>query len=528
MIPSTAKYIRSVVVVVGDEANATLFHRTPIEFSIRRETSGKPADGHVDLYNLAPETRNQLHTRGERIAIWGGYIRDQNVQIDQNMHLLFQGDIRRVERKTKGTDHISRLYIGGNVAKQTTAVFVKAYEGDISLKQLVSDIIETLDLKPGPLTLIPEDLTLKDVNYSGPSKVALSQYLRAEGLSWYEENGMAKLTYLSEAGTRRDTAKTDITTLSPESGLISAPTVTDTGLRATVLLEPTLNLNSVVRFQSSELPNIPYRITELEHSGNNTLGEFYTQLECRPLMAAGQALSLTDSTASSATRSSLDRDTTYRSATSAMLRFIWDWAKTHIHTFYPAIIKTYDPATHLASAQPAPNVVTRAGESKPRAITFQTPAIFPTGGGFLLYYPFKATDGVFLGVAERGLAPWLEERTLYDPPAGHFWDSRDTVVLGGFLPIDATLHENGEAISMQRTDDSAAVSVTPDAIHAWVEQGQHVFIGGPGGEELATKTFVKNYYNRHRHHTSRGPSGPPFPPAPASPGEDLTKKQRSE
>lgn len=61
-----------------------------------------------------------------------------------------------------------------------------------------------------------------------------------------------------------------------------------------------------------------------------------------------------------------------------------------------------------------------------------------------------------------------------------------------------------------------------------VPDGSHVHIGGPAGQELATKQFVQNYFNTHTHSTPAGPSGPPLTPAPLTPGADITKKQKSE
>ena len=42
--------------------------------------------------------------------------------------------------------------------------------------------------------------------------------------------------------------------------------------------------------------------------------------------------------------------------------------------------------------------------------------------------------------------------------------------------------------------------------------------GGEGGQELATKSFVQNIYNKHIHSTSVGPSGPPITPSPVKTG----------
>lgn len=63
-----------------------------------------------------------------------------------------------------------------------------------------------------------------------------------------------------------------------------------------------------------------------------------------------------------------------------------------------------------------------------------------------------------------------------------------------------------------------------------VPDGSNVHVGGEDGEELATKTFVQQYFNTHTHVSGSpgSPTGPPMTPAPLTPGSDITKKQKSE
>lgn len=63
-----------------------------------------------------------------------------------------------------------------------------------------------------------------------------------------------------------------------------------------------------------------------------------------------------------------------------------------------------------------------------------------------------------------------------------------------------------------------------------VPSSSNVHIGGEGGQELATKTFVQQYFNTHTHVSGApgSPTSPPMQPAPLAPGQDITKKQKSE
>lgn len=57
-----------------------------------------------------------------------------------------------------------------------------------------------------------------------------------------------------------------------------------------------------------------------------------------------------------------------------------------------------------------------------------------------------------------------------------------------------------------------------------------VHIGGEGGQQLATKTFVQSHFNTHTHLSGApgSPTSPPMAQAPMTPGVDVTKKGYSE
>lgn len=80
--------------------------------------------------------------------------------------------------------------------------------------------------------------------------------------------------------------------------------------------------------------------------------------------------------------------------------------------------------------------------------------------------------------------------------------------------------ENGQV-----TVEAASGNITLN-----VPTGSNVHLGGEGGEELATKTFVQSHFNTHTH-ISGAPGSPTSPPAiqaPLLPGSDITAKAKGE
>ena len=116
--------------------------------------------------------------------------------------------------------------------------------------------------------------------------------------------------------------------------------------------------------------------------------------------------------------------------------------------------------------------------------------------------------------SERGLTEFKRTYDLATPDKARFFHEADAVFLPGFGPLAITPF-NPDAACLQRDDGSAAVSVADDRIDVHVAAGQNVFVGGPGGEELATRAFVDRRYNTHVHSTPAGLSGPPVEASPA-------------
>lgn len=87
---------------------------------------------------------------------------------------------------------------------------------------------------------------------------------------------------------------------------------------------------------------------------------------------------------------------------------------------------------------------------------------------------------------------------------------------------------DGTSVEYDRAAHQLVVTVKGGDVTVNVDAAKKVHVGGPGGQELATKQFVQQHYNAHTHPTPTGVSGPPITPAPLTPGADITKKQLSE
>ncbi|MDE2846011.1 MAG: hypothetical protein OXO51_04820 [Gemmatimonadota bacterium] len=248
-----------------------------IRFRVRRELGGAPADGFVDIYNLAPASEQRIKRRGESVKIRAGY--------DGDAAQIFDGDIRRVERVRHELDRITRVLIGGNAVKQARSVTNRTWQGVIAVRTIFADIVRRdMGLDVGPLELIPEDATREDWSFNEESRVALKFLVRPYGLEYYETDGVIKV---KKKGVSADDRPQGVT-ISEATGMIGTPSVTDKGLKVDTLLDPRLTIDTRVRVESLVLEDDTratqaYSVVALVHQGDNRDGPFNTAVELRPV-----------------------------------------------------------------------------------------------------------------------------------------------------------------------------------------------------------------------------------------------------
>lgn len=254
---------RIVRVVIGqDDGSEISISDLFIKIDIDRNISGKPNDGMVEIYNLSEATENQIKEKGTRIRVSAGY--------DGEPILIHDGDIRRVDRQRSGVDRITKITLGGNLNKISQAVFNKSYSGQIAIKQIVEDSIESFDgLTAIDLDQIPEDENLFDFSFTGKTPTLLDKILNPINVQWFETDNFIRFS-------ARDKALENVVLLSPETGLVGSVTITEKGIKFKSVLNGRLVLNEKIKIDSS-LFNGVLKITKANHRGDNREGEFLTE-----------------------------------------------------------------------------------------------------------------------------------------------------------------------------------------------------------------------------------------------------------
>ena len=244
-----------------------------IKFSIKRESDRTPPSGFVQIFNLNVNTEKQIYEQGESLVLNGGY--------GDNLGLLFDGAVQKVERERINLSRITTIKLAGKVVElaKLSGVTFRSYNGLASVRQVVTDIVSDIGLQVGPLDLIPADAMINNWYYAGQASNALTIAIRDHNLTWFEDDGVIRFNRPGR-GTQQSDAV--VIHLSAENGLIGAPSVTDQGVRLRCLLRPTVRMCNVVEL-TSQATSGRFKIVAIHHQGDNWTGSFYSELELREL-----------------------------------------------------------------------------------------------------------------------------------------------------------------------------------------------------------------------------------------------------
>jgi len=252
-------------------------------FYIEKNIAETPNYSEITIYNLSPETENQIIETGERVVLEAGYQGSQ-------YGLIFDGDIVQPLRdKEDGTTYKLTL-VSQDADKFLNNGFVNQSWAAGQTPKTIAEKLCSTATNPAELAYISENLENKKLTRGkvvfGLACDYLRQISRTEQAAFFCSDGKVNIIKAPDPPTGQ------IVSLSPQSGLVGAAEMTDEGIKATCLLNPLLNLNSFVhidnahvREQKARRDSQPkqmdkdgvYRIIKLVHEGDTRGNVWYTQ-----------------------------------------------------------------------------------------------------------------------------------------------------------------------------------------------------------------------------------------------------------
>ena len=246
----------------------------------------------IKIYNLSPDNENKLIKEGQRIVIEAGYEGSQ-------YGIIYVGNIIQPIRskENNGVDYVLTLVSLDSYRYQTYSII----SNTLVAMQSSRDAINAAVVKAGDVTKVNYAQQIGTVPntsityprgkvmFGNPTRY-LQQIANSQNATYYNEEGKVNIVRAT------DYDKDTIISLDPTSGLIGAPTQTNSIISLRCLLNPLIKTNSLIHVDNSRIKQQQYswgqavrqldnegiyRVLTVTHYGD-TRGEdesWYTQIE---------------------------------------------------------------------------------------------------------------------------------------------------------------------------------------------------------------------------------------------------------
>lgn len=247
-----------------------------LQFSVTKSMGAVMNEADITIYNLAMEDIEYLTTftsqwiaysKRKRLRIFAGYK-------DTGVGLIFDGDI--IEALPSSPPDIALKCKARSGAYGNCTMISQSITDAISVK----DLLKQAEQWTG-LTVKDTSTTTRKVNgfyYTGSVTQLIGQLNDIPDIIAYEDDGSLCVV---------DRKNVDIGTqtrlLNKESGLIGVPQPDAIGIKATMLLDPSIKIGQRIKIESSLIPacNGVYTIYELKHHGELRGSDFCTDITAR-------------------------------------------------------------------------------------------------------------------------------------------------------------------------------------------------------------------------------------------------------
>lgn len=248
-------------------------HDIRIEFSIDKDASSSPNSAEITIFNLSEGHRNSVGKEFDKITLEAGYIPPEG---SGNVGVIFKGAVRDVEHRRAGPNILTIISCGDGSKALRRATISKSFPKGTPVKDVVDELSKQLE-KEGVSRgewKFPEDVESKTFKrpyaVCGSCSRELDTIGRGNGFYWNLQNETMEII-------PSDGFIGGVVLITPETGMIGTPAITDNGVRVTALLNPEIRPNRRVQLKSDTLEmngdDGMYRVTGVSYSGNNMDGE---------------------------------------------------------------------------------------------------------------------------------------------------------------------------------------------------------------------------------------------------------------
>jgi hypothetical protein len=250
-----------------------------VAFSIKKTLKPEPNTAEIRVWNLNAERRKSIKDRHVACVLTGGYL--------ESAGLLFSGDARFITHTQTGPDWVSKIVCGDGERAYSLDRVSASFGPGTPVAAVMDSVAGTLQgISTGNVkqALAGVGGVFKNGFAAADNSFKTLQSLsRSQGLNLSIQDGAFSL--LSENGLEPGTA----ILLTPETGLVGSPETASPEkkggalrVKARSLLQANLRPGRAVELRSAAIAGV-FRVEVVEHKGDTHGGEWYTDLELKPV-----------------------------------------------------------------------------------------------------------------------------------------------------------------------------------------------------------------------------------------------------
>jgi hypothetical protein len=252
-------------------------HELKIGFNVSKGISGEANTAKIEIWNLNESHRNSVGKELDQIILEAGYIPPIG---PSNVGVIFTGNLRDVEHRREGVDIKTTISCGDGDKALRSATISKTWPKGTDVETVLNDIFTELEkegIERGEWKM-PEGVQAykRPLSACGGCARELNYLGRSNKFYWSIQNN--KMEIIPSDGHLSDAPAI----ITPRTGMIDTPTITDNGVKVSCLMDPTIAPGRLALIQSETLEMNAeggmYRVSQATYTGDNRDGDFKVEI----------------------------------------------------------------------------------------------------------------------------------------------------------------------------------------------------------------------------------------------------------
>lgn len=299
----TRQYQRRAQVIIGKNGTGLSVSDARITFEVTKTVKATPNTALIKIYNLNPANEERVKTEFDEVILNAGYL--------GAIDLIFRGNIKHIYRYHDGPDRITEIEAGDGDHDYQRATMNETLAAGTTPAQLVARAVGSFANVGGTTggeIQVTGPARIRGKVVSGNTRDVLDDVARQAGANWSIQDG--QLEIVGGDATRAGVA----IIVTSNTGLLSAPEVSDKGIGVVCLMNPKIKINGALKLDNNSIrakhkkqpdgkaaakpkkgnvrldPDGVYKVIKLVHKGDTRGQDWTTTSTCiglgQPIPAA--------------------------------------------------------------------------------------------------------------------------------------------------------------------------------------------------------------------------------------------------